>query len=100
MMLFRAGGELIVFQQKEVCNQPRWQPHRGEGDFLEIKEQYFPILSSKCIWEDGTRMEMIPVYVNPILYAALTLTIICFGAALYFRLHARRKPTKGKIKKK
>lgn len=45
-------------------------------------------LSYLCRWEDGTATELVPAYVNPIVFACAALTIAAVAAAIVL---SRRK---------
>ncbi len=65
----------------------------GLGEFLGVEYGLFP-LKAECKWAGGGSFDLVPAYVNPLLYTFLAAVVACVAAALYFRLRGSRVPTK------
>ncbi|AUY52492.1 hypothetical protein [Streptomyces sp. CB01881] len=61
--------------------------HR-EDDLLRTSEGLLP-LKVECQWEDGSALELVPGYVNPLVYTCLTASAVCAGAGLFAYLRRR-----------
>ncbi|MFF3671925.1 hypothetical protein [Microtetraspora malaysiensis] len=81
-----------------------------EGRFLELRptSEYcadkplaFPAtswtwlpLTHQCRWSDGTTTDLVPAYVNPVVYACLALVLACIVMAVRAARRNRRQPLK------
>ncbi|MFD9029741.1 hypothetical protein ACFVZW_01050 [Streptomyces sp. NPDC059567] len=56
-----------------------------------ITESGFP-LSQVCHWRDGTSVDLVPAWVNPLLYAGLTAVVVCSALAVYAAAKRKKEP--------
>uniref|UniRef100_A0AAU2UZ51 Uncharacterized protein n=1 Tax=Streptomyces sp. NBC_00003 TaxID=2903608 RepID=A0AAU2UZ51_9ACTN len=61
----------------EACVQALDNPMRDEGPAgeLTVVESQFP-LSRECRWGDGTRIDLVPLWLNVVIFAALAGVVI------------------------
>ncbi|WP_019886568.1 hypothetical protein [Streptomyces purpureus] len=66
------------------------QAHRDiEQADVVVTSESFP-LSHLCTWPDGTRVELVPGWANPLLIASLVGAVVCAGTAV--RAGAKARP--------
>lgn len=94
--LMYAWGSFHKFTFPEVdetCNSAERGHESDSGEFLRVEYGLFPP-KAECKWSGGGSFDLVPVYVNPLLYAFLAAMVLCVVAAVYFRLKGSRGSTK------
>jgi hypothetical protein len=72
---FWTGQFLSLAPTSEMCTAPR---PRGTPP---MSWTLFP-LSNQCRWADGTSTDLVPWYVNPILFVCLATAVVCVVLAI------------------
>ncbi|MEU9287448.1 hypothetical protein AB0D57_22680 [Streptomyces sp. NPDC048275] len=92
-LLAYAAGLFVGFDtggSHDACVRASGSPPKGEGPQgdLTLVEGFLP-LSRDCRWSDGTHIDLVPVWVNVVIFAALAG--IAVGTALAVRGSMRRR---------
>ncbi|GAB3497036.1 hypothetical protein [Amycolatopsis cihanbeyliensis] len=66
------------------------QSGRRAGAYVGYEESLFP-RSGLCHWADGTSTDLVPVWVNPLIFSCIAGAVLC--AAFAIRAAVRQKET-------
>ncbi|WP_129669608.1 hypothetical protein [Phytoactinopolyspora endophytica] len=62
---------------------PGGQPARIEDSLLPV--------SHRCVWADGTTIDLVPLWMNLTVFTCIAGTAVCFALAIYAVLRFRRR---------
>ncbi|MGW5650970.1 hypothetical protein [Streptomyces humi] len=88
LILYAVGALSGFTQDAKVCAV---RAGKGAASRPEsITESAFP-LSHVCRWGDGTSVDLVPGWLNPLLYAALTGVVVCSALAVRAALQRKKE---------